>query len=106
MRIPEPPGPDDPHGDWPERLLDRLSKAPLVPEELLSHRSGWPEIMTPCELRVVQAMSYGMTREMAAELLGVSGETVKTQLESIRFRLKAKNTTHACCEALRRGLIS
>ena len=46
-----------------------------------------------------------MTREMAAEATGRSLETVKTQLLGARYKLRAKTMTHACCEAIRRGLI-
>jgi DNA-binding NarL/FixJ family response regulator len=57
------------------------------------------------ELRVLQAMSYGLGRQGAADVCGVSLNTVMTQLQSARAKLRAKNTTHACCEALRQGLI-
>ncbi len=61
--------------------------------------------LSPSELRVLEAHSRGMTSEMTAEILGVAVETVKTELKSARYRLRAKNTAHACCEALRQGLI-
>lgn len=54
---------------------------------------------------VLQAVSVGLTSIEAAEVLGVPHETVKDRLKACRRVLRAKTTTHACCEALRQGLI-
>lgn len=61
--------------------------------------------LTPMEVRVLEALSHGLGREGAAEVLGVTVETVKSWTLQARRVLRAKNTTHACCEALRQGLI-
>lgn len=42
---------------------------------------------------------------MTADVLGLAVETVKTHMKRARRKLQAKNTAHACSEALRRGLI-
>ena len=76
------------------RLLIRMAATP-----------DYRENLTERECQVLTAMSYGMERKDAAALLGISLETVKTRLDHARRALRAKNTTHACCEALRRGLI-
>jgi DNA-binding NarL/FixJ family response regulator len=64
------------------------------------------DTLTELERRTLEAMSRGLEREGAAELTGVSVEVVKDRLKVARRVLRAKNTTHACCEALRQGLIS
>jgi len=61
--------------------------------------------VTPAELRALQALSVGLDEHGCAAVLGVGHETVKRQLVKARRALRAKNTTHACCEALRQGLI-
>jgi DNA-binding NarL/FixJ family response regulator len=58
------------------------------------------------ELDVLSCISNGMTYEMAAETLGVGAQTIQTHLKTVRARLKAKNTTHACCIAIRNGLLA
>lgn len=97
----------DHDSDWPTRLLRNIGRRPLIDESAIRNGTTAPgrRGLSESELRVLEAFSRGMTAEMAAELLGVSPETVKTQVKSARYRLRAKNTTHACCEALRLGLI-
>ena len=97
----------DHESDWPWRLLRSISRRPLVDESELRTGSAWvrPGDLSPSELRVLEAISRGLTIEMAADVLGVGHETVKSQIKSARYRLKAKNITHACCEAIRLGLI-
>lgn len=63
------------------------------------------EYLTPRETQVIEALSHGLDSEGAADLLGIGLETVKTLTRRARRALRAKNTTHACCEALRQGLI-
>ena len=64
------------------------------------------EVLTPRELEVLVGLSRGLGRQGTADLLGVSPETVKAQSVTARRALRAKNTTHAVAEALRRGLIT
>lgn len=94
---------DDEHG-WVNVLLADLADAPLIRDER-GAAFGSRSDLTPAELRVVGAMSHGLTAEMAGDLFQVSPETVKRQLKAARFRLEAKNTAHAVANALRRGYI-
>ena len=82
---------DDEESDWPDKLLQAMEEA--------------PEILTPAELRVLECASRGLQGAMIADVLGVGLETVRTQLQTARAKLGAKNTCHACCEALRLGLL-
>ena len=63
------------------------------------------DALSPRELEVVTGISYGMTDRMIGELYGISEHTVGTHVRRLQAKLKAKNRTHASCEALRRGLI-
>ena len=58
------------------------------------------------ELRTLEAISHGLTYDMAAQVLGCPVETVKSRLKAARYKLGAKNTVHAVAIAVRRGLIS
>lgn len=72
----------------------------------ISQRSNdGPPVLTRQELLVLVCLSHGLDERATAELLGKGMETVKSQSSSARYRLQAKNTTEACCEAIRRGLI-
>jgi DNA-binding CsgD family transcriptional regulator len=92
---------------WQDKLIDDLANAPLIPERSIPEfvRMAQRYTLTPAERRALEASSRGLTNQMIADLYGISSETVKMQLKSARFRLQAKNTTHACCQALRLGLI-
>jgi DNA-binding CsgD family transcriptional regulator len=83
---------DDADSDWPYRLLSAITRA----------KPG----LSPAELRVVSALSHGLTEGMAADTLGIGFETVKWHTKSVRRRIGAKNTVHLCCIALRQGWIS
>jgi DNA-binding NarL/FixJ family response regulator len=99
----------DTESDWPTRLLNAISRVPTLDEK---HPQLSNPILRPLsdelsvrELALLRCMSRGMTVEMAAETSGISFDTARLHLKGARFRLKAKNTTHACCEAIRQGLI-
>jgi DNA-binding NarL/FixJ family response regulator len=62
--------------------------------------------LSPSEIRVLKCMSNGLTIGMTAEMLVLSNETIQSQTASARLKLGAKNTMHACCIALRKGLIT
>ncbi len=70
------------------------------------HRAEPPDALTPSELRVVGALSQGLGETDVAEVLGITYHSVKQASKLARRKLRAKNTTHMCCEAVRRGLIS
>ena len=64
------------------------------------------DALNETERRALEAMSRGLTMTEAAVVLGVPLELLKSRLKMARRVLAAKNTTHACCEALRQGLIT
>lgn len=61
--------------------------------------------LDPRERRVLECLSHGMGRQGAADSLGLTLEMVKYSLVESRRILRGKDVTHACCEALRQGLI-
>jgi DNA-binding NarL/FixJ family response regulator len=63
------------------------------------------DAVTSRELDVLRCFSRGLNRQMVAETLGISLQTVMAHTKKARTRLRAKNTTEACCEAIRQGLI-
>jgi DNA-binding CsgD family transcriptional regulator len=75
----------------PMRLADRLLR---------------DDPLTPAQVRVLELMADGHSRASAARKFGRQEETVKYQLRLIRYKLHARNTTHAVAIALREGLIS
>lgn len=60
---------------------------------------------SPAERLALECVSRGLTTQMTADVLGKSYETVKSQLDTAVYVLRAKNRTHAVAEAIRRGLI-
>ncbi len=89
-------------------MLDELWPDPDRRDEALLHcllDVVEHEVLTPMQVRVLQGLSQGLGREGTADLLGVGVETVKTHLKYGQRALGAKDTAHACCEALRQGLI-
>jgi len=58
------------------------------------------------ELEVLAYLSRGLTRQMTADAMSLASGTVDQHAWEARMKLRAKNDTHACCEALRRGLIT
>lgn len=61
--------------------------------------------LTAYEKRVLALMSHGLTRKMAAEELGRSVWIVQDHLDNARIKLGVKTTLHACCKAIRDGII-
>jgi DNA-binding NarL/FixJ family response regulator len=104
--------------DVPDALIEALRSAPTIAEWMIEEHArratvslgGHPahefnEVPTDDELKVLACLSFGMTNPMTAETLGKGLETVKTQIRTARYRLKAKTTIHAVAIAIRRGLI-
>lgn len=89
----------------PERDLDDYLT--VVEQRLADDERDLPDPpeLSPGEQRVLQLASCGVPPTEIHKALRVSYETVKTQLASARAKLHAKNTGHACCKALRRGMI-
>lgn len=98
----------DTESDWPARLLHDLAAAPLVEASDLrfSARRVDDTPLSPAEMKVVTALSHGLSYDEAAAALGLAVDTVKTHLQIARRKLRAKNTVHLCAIALRRTLIS
>jgi DNA-binding NarL/FixJ family response regulator len=57
------------------------------------------------ELKVLSLRSHGKTLEEVAAETGAGLETVKTRLRTAKYKLEAKSPLHACCQAIRQGLI-
>jgi DNA-binding NarL/FixJ family response regulator len=104
--------------DVPDELIRALRSAPLIKEHQVEeharrHRIGFAgrwtydfnDNPTFAELTVLAFLSHGLTVPMIADTLEISIHTVKSEVRSARYRLKAKNTTHAVAIAVRRGLI-
>jgi DNA-binding CsgD family transcriptional regulator len=81
----------DGESGWEQRLQARMDAVP----KQLSER----------ETMILRCASYGLHRDDAAALLGISSETAKSYSERARRKLQAKNTTHAVALAIRGGLL-
>ena len=88
--------------DWPDP--DRRDDA-LLRCLCDTHRHELASELTPMQRRILEAASHGLDADGIATLVGVTQESVKTHLKLARRCLRAKNTTHAVAEALRRQLI-
>lgn len=80
--------------DRREEAIDRLL-ARLEIEEPLS----------PTEVKITAALSHGMGEKGAAEIYGVSYQTVRTHSQRARRKMRAKNNVHLVAICLRRGVI-
>jgi DNA-binding NarL/FixJ family response regulator len=92
------------------RILKDLERAPLVPEAMIDRVSAsdlsLSEGLSKRELQILELLSHGTTLAQAADSLGIGFETAKQpSRNAARFKLRAKNTTHAVATALRKGLI-
>lgn len=65
-----------------------------------------PDRLTARQLRIVGAISQGLTDVQIAKALGVTLSLVKTEVKSILRKTGARNRTEVVALALRRGLIS
>lgn len=101
--------------ELPDRLLTDLAGAPVIHEAEIDDyvaaggsvhgRSRVDDALSPRELEALRYLSRGLTLDQTATAMICAHDTIKTRLKAARFKLRAKNTTHACCEAIRRGLI-
>ena len=62
--------------------------------------------LTSRETEVLQLIADGFLNKQIAQRLYVSPETVKSCIDNIRFKLDARNRTHAASIGLRAGLIN
>jgi DNA-binding NarL/FixJ family response regulator len=109
---PDDPVPRDQDGQRiiPDKLLRRLARTTWIPETEISqgayvHRHDESDPVTEMELKVLFLLSHGLTRTQTAETLVKDLETIKSQMKTASYRLRAKTVAHACCQAIRRGLI-
>jgi DNA-binding NarL/FixJ family response regulator len=98
----------DTDSDWPDRLLHDLARAPLLDDSLELVPKHYATVsrneLSERELQILHCASIGLTTEHIADLLFLAQTTVKDHLKRARYVLRAKNTTHACCLAIRQGL--
>ncbi|VFU17596.1 helix-turn-helix transcriptional regulator [Methylocella tundrae] len=64
-----------------------------------------PNVITKREIEALEFTSDGKTIAQISASMRISPETVKTHLDSARFKLKALNRVHAVARAIRTGLI-
>lgn len=69
-------------------------------------RSSDLNAITRREIEALQWSAEGKTTEDIGVLLGISTETAKAHLDSVRYKLEALNRTHAVAKAIRAGLIA
>lgn len=62
-------------------------------------------VVTKREIEALEWSAEGKTLEDIAILMRISAETVKSHLDSARFKLQAINRVHAVTKAIRAGLI-
>jgi DNA-binding CsgD family transcriptional regulator len=61
--------------------------------------------LSPREIDVLRMLATGLNRAQAAESLAISEHTLRTYVESARFKLGAMNTTHAVARAIAQGFV-
>lgn len=104
----------------PARLLEAIQEArdggsPMSPEiarkvVMLFRKTPRPEpaerALTPRELQLLSLLAEGHGYAEAADLLGVSENTVRNYIRSIYEKLHVHSKSEAVSKALRQGLIS
>lgn len=85
-----------------ERLQAYLNIAPVIRPKAFGSGIYPP---TARARQVLEAISFGLDRAAAAEVLGMSVETAKHHVKSARFALRAKTTNEAVARAITLGLI-
>lgn len=62
--------------------------------------------LAPFHLRVLNAISHGLTEDEAAVVLGVTLESTHQHMTEARRALRGKNAAHTVARAIRYGLIA
>lgn len=101
---------DDAESDWPDRILHTIGWVSAVDEDDLGRFGSAAGratggVLTDAELVALKSASRGMTSAETGVLVGVSTNAVRLRWRQAQRKLRAKNTTQACCEAIRQGLI-
>lgn len=63
-------------------------------------------VLTPREMEVMELASQGKTKDEIATCLGISFDTVKSHMTSVRVKLNVTNTAQAVRVAITRGLFA
>ncbi|HTH51447.1 MAG TPA: response regulator transcription factor [Pyrinomonadaceae bacterium] len=95
----------------PHALLDAIRRVArggkYIPDDIADildeHRGS--ESLTPAEENVLKMLISGSTNKEIAAHLGVSENTIKTQIQSIFGKLGVDDRTSAATAAIRRGLV-
>lgn len=66
---------------------------------------GTPGLLSPSELDALRLLAHGLSAREIGATLNKSPATVNKQLESVRWKLDARNSTHAVAKALSMHLI-
>lgn len=93
-------------GPRDDATYERIRNAPLEQHgRLLRSLLNTSMEISARQKEILQLYSDGFQQKEIGIKLGISIQTVMSHLDRVRDYLDAKNTTHACCIALRKGLI-
>ncbi len=84
--------------------------SPAIARKMIQHFHGTPDTSDKPELsdrekEILSAIAKGLSRNEAAEILGITSNTVASHLKSIYGKLNVSNRAQATLEALRLGLV-
>lgn len=90
-----------------QQFCDRMVRVREVPPRLLEAIFAEPRPMIPTDgqLDIAHLLAQGLQSPEVAHRLGLSVETVRTQMKNLQKRLLAKNSTHSVAILIRAGLI-
>lgn len=94
-----------------ESVLDFILTGQMfIPADLGStargHGAPDPSLLNPCEIRVLEKISVGMSNKEITDSLSLPESTVKLRVRSICRKLGAANRTQALVNAQRHGLVN
>lgn len=76
---------------------------PEIAEEIASHMMLDP--LSGRELDVLRCIAKGSSNKIAADMLGISEDTVKGHMRNVLTKLQANDRTHAVMIAIKRGYL-